>query len=140
MELRVHELSIAESILDAVRIELRGYPGARPLRIGLRIGELAAVDVDSLTFCFESIVRGTDWESLLLAVKACPPTRRCLDCAEDFESIDYNIVCLRCGSRNTFSTGGDELDFDYLEVETDGATPTQVESVEREPAHCRGTA
>ena len=132
----MHELSIAESILDAVRAELRGYPGARPLRVGLRIGELAAVDIDSLSFCFESIVRGTEWESLTLDAKICPPTRRCRDCAEDFPSLDYNAVCPRCGCGNTFSTGGDELDFDYLEVETDGASPTQVESAERESANC----
>ena len=133
----MHELSIAESILDAVRAELRSYPGARPLRVGLRIGELAAVDMDSLKFCFESIVLGTDWESLTLDAKVCPPTRRCHDCGEDFQSTDYNTVCPRCSSGNTFSTGGDELDFDYLEVETDGASSTQVESVEREPADCR---
>jgi hydrogenase nickel incorporation protein HypA/HybF len=139
-EYLMHELSIAESILDAVRAELRGYPGARPLRVGLCIGELAAVDIDSLSFCFESIVRGTEWESLTLEAKVCPPTRRCFDCGEDFESIDYNNICPRCSGANTFSTGGDELDFDFLEVETDGASPTQVESVERESADCRGVA
>jgi hydrogenase nickel incorporation protein HypA/HybF len=62
----MHELSIAESILEAVRKELAGRPGAKPIRVGLRIGELAAVDVDSLTFCFEAVVRGTDWETLQL--------------------------------------------------------------------------
>ena len=126
----MHELSIAESILDAVRAELLRYPGAKPLRVGLRIGVLAAVDIDSLSFCFESVVRGTDWDSLTLDAKSCPPTRRCLACLGDFESVEYNTLCPRCGDGNTISTGGDELDFDYLEVETDGAPSTQVQSTE----------
>jgi hydrogenase nickel incorporation protein HypA/HybF len=136
----MHELSIAESILDAVRAELLRYPGARPVRVGLRIGQLAAVDIDSLNFCFESVVRGTDWESLTLDAKSCPPTRRCLDCGEEFVSVDYNVVCPKCHGANTMSTGGDELDFDYLEVETDGASSTEVEGVERKSADCRGVA
>jgi hydrogenase nickel incorporation protein HypA/HybF len=115
----VHELSIAESILDAVRKELLRYPGARPIRVGLRIGELAAVDVDSLTFCFESVVRHTGWESLQLGITLCPPTRRCVGCAIEFPVVDYNATCPACHSPNTAPTGGDELDFDYLEVETD---------------------
>lgn len=126
----MHELSIAESILDAVRLELLRYPGSKPVRVGLRIGQLSAVDIDSLNFCFESVVRGTDWELLTLDAKSCPPTRRCLACSEDFESVEYNTLCPRCGDGNTISTGGDELDFDYLEVETDGASSAQVEGTE----------
>ncbi len=126
LELYLHELSIATSILDAVRKELILYPGARPVRVGLRIGELAAVDIDSLSFCFESVVQGTDWESLKLDAKSCPPMRRCSDCAKEFAVVEYNSVCPVCHSENTLSCGGDELDFDYLEVETDGASAAQV--------------
>jgi hydrogenase nickel incorporation protein HypA/HybF len=68
----MHELGIAESILDAVRKELAGHRGARPLRIGLRIGEFAAVDADSLRFCFEAVNRGTDWEPVVLDIAPAP--------------------------------------------------------------------
>jgi hydrogenase nickel incorporation protein HypA/HybF len=115
----MHELSIAESILEAVRKELRAHPNARPKRVGLRIGELAAIDSDSLTFCFESIVSGTDWASLTLDIKRCPPLRVCAICNSEFAVIDYNSICPDCACPNTTPSGGDELDFDYLEVETD---------------------
>jgi hydrogenase nickel incorporation protein HypA/HybF len=122
----MHELSIAESILDGIRTELLRYPGARPVKVGVRIGELAAVDVDSLTFCFEAVVHGTEWESLRLDARVCKQVRECAECGAKFDVVDYNAVCPQCASSNTTLQSGDELDFDYLEVETDGTPATQV--------------
>src|ERR1700722_7339297 len=126
----MHELSIAESILDAVREELTKHPGAHPIRIGLRIGELAAVDVDSLTFCFEAVVAGTDWEGLKLDARVCPQRRRCNACSNEFDVVGYNAICPACGGDRTKSISGDELDFDYLEVETDGTPAVEVKGAE----------
>jgi hydrogenase nickel incorporation protein HypA/HybF len=126
----MHELSIAESILQAVRKELVNYPGAWPTRVGLRIGELAAVDVDSLNFCFESVLRGTEWESLQLDARVCPQRRICNDCSKEFAVVDYNARCPVCTGCNTTFSSGDELDFDYLEVETGGTSTAKVESTQ----------
>jgi hydrogenase nickel incorporation protein HypA/HybF len=126
----MHELSIAESILEAVRKELASRPGAQPIRVGLRIGELAAVDVDSLTFCFEAVLRGTEWESLQLDARLCPQRRICRECGNEFAVIEYNANCPACASSNTTLTSGDELDFDYLEVETDGTFAPEVKGAE----------
>src|SRR5580700_9421301 len=97
----MHELSIAESILDAVRKELASRHGARPIRVGLRIGELAAVDVDSLTFCFEAVLKGTNWEDLQLDARVCPQRRICKDCGEEFTVFEYNASCPACAGTNT---------------------------------------
>jgi hydrogenase nickel incorporation protein HypA/HybF len=126
----MHELSIAESILTAVRKELVNHPGARPTRVGLRIGELAAVDVDSLTFCFEAVLAGTEWEGLKLEARVCPQCRLCKECGNEFAVVEYNSRCPACASSNTRPISGDELDFDYLEVETDGTPVTQVQGAE----------
>jgi hydrogenase nickel incorporation protein HypA/HybF len=126
----MHELSIAESILEAVRKELVNHPGARPIRVGLRIGELTAVDVDSLSFCFEAALSGTDWEGLQLDARVCPQRRRCNDCGNKFAVVEYNAACPACAGSSTKFFSGDELDFDYLEVETDGTPATQVQGVE----------
>ena len=40
----MHEMGIANSILDAVRTEAGRYPGTRPTKVGVRLGELAAID------------------------------------------------------------------------------------------------
>lgn len=66
----MHEMGIANSILEAVDKELLRYPGRRATRVGLRIGKYAGVDGESLRFCFEAIVHGTRWANLGLDIEA----------------------------------------------------------------------
>jgi hydrogenase nickel incorporation protein HypA/HybF len=117
----MHELSIAESILDAVRKEIALNPGTTPIRVGVRIGAMAAVDADSLLFCFEAVVKDTEWATLKLDAKVIPAKRTCNACNGLFVVEDYNSICPTCLSEDTFPVGGDELDLEYLEVEKDGA-------------------
>ncbi len=51
----MHEMGIANSILEAAWEEARRYPGGRPAKVGVVIGEYAGVDTESLRFCFEAI-------------------------------------------------------------------------------------
>jgi hydrogenase nickel incorporation protein HypA/HybF len=65
----MHEMGIANSILETVHKELRHYPEHRAVRVGVRIGELAGVDPASLQFCFEALVKGTELEPLELEIE-----------------------------------------------------------------------
>jgi Zn finger protein HypA/HybF involved in hydrogenase expression len=58
-------------VLEAVRKELKGYPGERASRVGLRIGEFAAVDPESLRFCLEVIVKSSDLAPLSVEIEWC---------------------------------------------------------------------
>lgn len=118
----MHELSIAESILDAVLKELALNPGVYPTRVGVRIGSMAAIDPESLNFCFNAVVQGTDWDNLKLDINVVPAQRICNNCGHIFVVEAYNSICTACASENTTPEGGDELDLEYLEVEKDGAS------------------
>ncbi|MBS1876338.1 MAG: hydrogenase maturation nickel metallochaperone HypA [Acidobacteria bacterium] len=50
----MHEFGIAQSILEAVRTEAAKHPGARAVKVGVRIGPMAGVDRESLSFCFQA--------------------------------------------------------------------------------------
>ena len=67
----MHEMGIASSILDAVQKELLRYPGYRASRVGVRIGELAGVDGESLHFCFDAMVKDSRFAPLELDIEAC---------------------------------------------------------------------
>jgi Zn finger protein HypA/HybF involved in hydrogenase expression len=56
----MHEMGIASSILDAAETEARRYPGHRPAKVGVLIGEYAGVDTESLRFCFEAVAGGLE--------------------------------------------------------------------------------
>ena len=113
----MHEMGIANSILEAVKTEAACYPGAQPRKVGVRIGALQAIDQESLRFCFEAIVRETELEALQLEIELCPRRHRCLPCGREFIVHDYEFQCPQCGEVRSECIGGDELALAYLEVE-----------------------
>jgi hydrogenase nickel incorporation protein HypA/HybF len=67
----MHEMGIANSVLEEVARQMRQHPAERVSRVGLRIGEFVAVDPDSLRFCFEAIVKSLDLAPLALEIEWC---------------------------------------------------------------------
>ncbi|HYA15944.1 MAG TPA: hydrogenase maturation nickel metallochaperone HypA [Bryobacteraceae bacterium] len=65
----MHEMGIAASVLEAVGKELTRYPGRRAVKVGLRIGELAGVDAESVRFCFDVIVKDSALAPLELSIE-----------------------------------------------------------------------
>jgi hydrogenase nickel incorporation protein HypA/HybF len=64
----MHEMGIASSVIEAVRVEVTRHPGARATKVGLRLGEWAGVDAESLRFCLEVLVKDTELEPLALDI------------------------------------------------------------------------
>jgi len=126
----MHELGIAHSVLEAVRTEMGRHPGTYPSKVGVRIGEMAAIDPDALRFCFEAIIRDTDLESLALEIKVCPRRHCCRSCGHDFIVRDYDSRCPQCASLETMCISGDELELHYLEVEEYGASTAGAKSTQ----------
>ena len=69
----MHEMGIASSVLEAVHKESRRHPGCRATKVGLRIGEYAGVDQESLRFCFEVLSRDSN-QALDLEIDFRPAT------------------------------------------------------------------
>jgi Zn finger protein HypA/HybF involved in hydrogenase expression len=65
-------MGIANSILDAVRTEAKRFPGSRIRKVGLRIGEYAGVDTESLSFCFDALKQDTDLAEVALEIEYQP--------------------------------------------------------------------
>ena len=68
----MHEMGIASSVLEAVEAEAALRKACRIASIGLRIGDLAAVDEDSLRFCFEVLTKDTDFEQTAIKIERTP--------------------------------------------------------------------
>ncbi len=113
----MHEMGIANSVLDAVRTEAARHRGSRPTRVGLRIGEWSGIDTESLRFCFEALVTGSDLAGLELEIELRKRRNRCRACATEFAVKDYDVRCPRCASDSTAASTGAELDIAYVELE-----------------------
>ena len=103
-------------MLEAVRAEAARHQ-AHVLTVGVRIGELSGVDAESLRFCFDALVHDTDLAPLSIQIEHRPWRNRCRHCQQEFTVEDYRTDCPRCGSAETETAGGQELEFAYMEIE-----------------------
>ena len=110
-------MSIAGAVLEAVRAEMAARPGSRASCAGLRIGEISGVEVESLRFCLEALVPGSEFDPLRFEFEVVPWTRKCRVCGETFPVVEYRTECAKCGSAETEAAGGHEMELAYLEVE-----------------------
>ena len=113
----MHELSIAQSIVDAAREQAAAHGGRRVLRIGVRVGELSGVAVDALQFCFGMTVKDTDLDGAALEPEAVPVRYRCGSCAHEFHPVEFLPRCPACGVDGSVMVAGDELGLSFLELE-----------------------
>lgn len=124
----MHEMGIANSILEAVRTEMERRPENRARRVGVRVGELAAIDAESLRFCFDALKRETDLEALELEIEVCSRRHRCKLCGAEFTVRDYDFECPQCHGLASECLSGDELDLAYVEVETNEPSTAGAQS------------
>lgn len=124
----MHEMGIANSILEATQKEALRHPGSRARKVGVRIGEMAALDVESLRFCFEALVRDTDLDGLFLDIEWCPRRHHCWNCDGEFVVTNHDCRCPKCESPDTVCVGGDELELSYVEVEENEPSPPATKS------------
>jgi hydrogenase nickel incorporation protein HypA/HybF len=112
----MHEMSIAESVLgiieDAVRRD--GISEVRAVR--LEIGQLAAVEIAALRFCFESVVRGSVAEGARLDIDESPGQAWCFACCASVPLASRVDPCPRCGSHRVQVSGGTQMRVKDLEV------------------------
>ena len=78
----MHEMGIANSVIEAVRHEVARYPGSAASKVGVKIGKLAAIDAEALRFCFEALLHDSDLAGLQLEIDICPRRHRCSACGE----------------------------------------------------------
>jgi hydrogenase nickel incorporation protein HypA/HybF len=126
----LHEMSIAASVLDAVRAERALHGEARVTRAGLRIGELSGVEVESLRFCLEVLVSESDLAGAAFEIECVPWTRRCRDCGAEFRVLEARPACSACGSGDTDAAGGDQMELAFLELEDPDACSPGTQSPE----------
>ena len=110
-------MGIASSVLETAQKEAAKRPGARILKIGLRIGEWAGVDPESLRFCFDALVRGDGTNAPSLEIEFLPRRNRCPVCGNVFALQQFQIECPGCGAEVTEPVSGDELELAFVELE-----------------------
>lgn len=112
----MHELGIAQSILDIVQQSVPKDLEPDVRKIKIRVGQLAGVVPDSLDFCFGVIIGETNMKKAALCIEQIPTLSRCKDCKSQFEVENLAFVCPSCGSSRLELLSGKELEVVEIEV------------------------
>lgn len=108
----MHELAIAESVVDTVTERL---PGATVTCVRLEIGALSGVVPDSIRFCFDLATEGTGLAGARLEITEPAARCRCRACGAEFQP-DSPIVLCPCGSPDVAVLAGEELKIVSVQV------------------------
>jgi hydrogenase nickel incorporation protein HypA/HybF len=112
----MHELGIAQNILEIVQQAVPEEQASAVKRIRIRAGQLSGIVPDSLQFCFSVIVRETKMKDAELEIEQIPTLSRCKDCQHQFKMEDLAFICPSCKSTNLELISGKELEVVDIEL------------------------
>ena len=113
----MHELSVANRLIEIATEHARQNGAARVLTITVKLGALTCVHKDALRFGFEWMTEGTLLEGADLHIVDVPATvfcQRC-DCERQLPGIQ-SFRCPVCGTACGDIRGGKELDLETIEI------------------------
>jgi hydrogenase nickel incorporation protein HypA/HybF len=112
----VHELSIATAIIERADEMARADGTDSVSAVTVRVGELAGVVPDALSFAFEVARDGTALAGARLQVEQVPAQAWCGPCAEEFAvGMPPFFWCPRCDRPSTELRSGRELEIAAIE-------------------------
>jgi hydrogenase nickel incorporation protein HypA/HybF len=113
----MHEMSIAQSVLDIAfgEMEKNASVGIRKIRIS--IGEFSGVVKEALEFAFDVLKPDTPAARAAVEIEVVPMSAECSACGVFKCSInDLNLFCPTCGAIALITSGRD-MKVDYLDLE-----------------------
>ncbi|MBN2573313.1 MAG: hydrogenase maturation nickel metallochaperone HypA [Deltaproteobacteria bacterium] len=113
----MHELAIAQEILERAQAASEKSGGGRVVRIGLRIGEISGVEPDALAFGIEALSQDTPMAGVALEVERPGRRQRCAMCSNEFVPEGLAVACPACGNPQSECIAGKELDVTFIEIE-----------------------
>ena len=113
----MHELSIAESLLEVALESCRSQGFNQIGSIKVLIGKASGVMPDALLFGFDAVKEGTIADKAALELEEVPVTGHCNDCGKDFTTEElYILSCPHCEGVSYTLLTGRELMITEMEV------------------------
>mgnify|MGYP003635365178 CR=1 FL=1 len=113
----MHELSLAEAMLDIIKEQAKQEGFTKVTKVVLEVGTLSHVEADAMIFCFEAIITDTLAEGSILEIKRIPAKGHCLHCRNLSPMQNLYDPCEYCGEFGLELIDGDQLRIKHLEVE-----------------------
>lgn len=113
----MHELSIAQRLIELALEHLESHPGSRVGRLHVRLGAWSCLQPHALRSSFEMAACGSPLEGAELEIELVPLSVYCDRCNQDVETRSLQaLICPECGSASNAVRGGRELDLEWIEL------------------------
>ena len=112
----MHELGIANDILDIALAEAKKHGNRRITRVDLEVGVLRGIVPENLVFLFGHVAKGTIAEGARLAIEEQPALVECSTCGPT-KARGFTIACPGCGDPAARIEGGDALRILSIDVD-----------------------
>lgn len=113
----MHEMALAESVLDLIEDCLLREGGQQIKTVRLEIGKLAAVEPEAMRFCFDAVARGTVAEGAVLDIIEHEGRAWCFDCNREVPLAARHDPCTACGGFRLQVAEGVAMRVKELEIE-----------------------
>lgn len=113
----MHEMSLAEGILQLVEETARREQAARVKLVVLEIGRMSSVEPEAIKFCFEAVTHGSMAQGARLEIVDVPGAGWCMRCAETVPMQERYGACPKCGSFQVQPTSGTEMRVKEIEID-----------------------
>jgi hydrogenase nickel incorporation protein HypA/HybF len=110
-------MSIAMSIVDLATDVCRKRNVAVASKIGLVIGRLSGIELQSLEFVWPLAIKGSVLEKAEKEVVIIDGKARCLECNHTYPMENHYDICPECNSYFKDIIEGKEMRVDYIEFE-----------------------
>ncbi len=115
----MHELSLAEALVEEIERIAARENALRALRVTLRVGALSGADPEALRFAFPVAAEGTVAAGAELAIETEPFRVRCAACGAETEADPLDVRCPACGATTVEAVGGADLALRAVEFAVD---------------------
>src|SRR5574343_849918 len=105
----MHEMSLAEGVLQLVEETAQRENASRVKLVVLEIGRLSSVEPEAIRFCFEAVTHGSVAQGAALEIVDVPGAGWCMPCAATVPMSELFGACPHCGSHQVQATGGTEM-------------------------------
>ncbi|MBN1345827.1 MAG: hydrogenase maturation nickel metallochaperone HypA [Phycisphaerae bacterium] len=113
----MHEISVAQAVLEAAEREVREHGGGLIRRVRCRVGVLQQIVPELLSEAFGCVVERSRHRGAGIDVDKAPVTIDCATCGHQSVSEDWRVTCPECDSFEVRITGGDELELTGITLE-----------------------
>ncbi len=105
----MHELSIAQNILEIVKEHLPEGMSGQVKSVRIRVGDGAGIVRDSLEFCFNTITAETTMQRAVLEIETVPFVVKCNSCGKTSTNVSEIFLCSFCDGNDVTMVSGNEL-------------------------------